>query len=248
MADEVRYEYLRPAQIVERRSAYPLAFVPLGTLEWHGPHNPVGLDGLKAHALCVRAAEKCGGLVFPVVWYGEHRESHLMEINVGSGAAIRERMELPDENFASGYTGAGTIFTQAEDYLRLLWKIASQVKSLGFRGLIFFNGHYPLTHYGRFVEHLARRHLGLAIWAGHEGELLAEVGNPGHGDHAGKWETSLMMSIDADRVDLDILRTAGEFVGCGTDALDSSIEQGNIWADEITEALIAKANSLIGTQ
>ncbi|HDS74749.1 MAG TPA: hypothetical protein ENN56_04330 [Firmicutes bacterium] len=247
MADEVRYEYLRPAQIVERRSTFPLAFVPLGTLEWHGPQNPVGLDGLKAHALCVRAAEKCGGLVFPVVWYGEHRESHLMEINAGSGAAIRERMGFANEDFALGYMGGGTIFTQAEDYLRLLWKIASQVKSLGFRALIFFNGHYPLTHYGRFVEHLARRHLSLPIWAGHEGELLAEVGNPGHGDHGGKWETSLMMSIDAARVDLESLRASGEFVGCGADALESSVDQGDIWTREITNALIAKANSLLDT-
>lgn len=247
MVDEVRYEFLRPEQIVERRSAFPLAFVPLGTLEWHGPHNPVGLDGLKAHGLCVRAAEKCGGLVFPVVWYGEHRESHLMEINAGAGATIRERMGLSHDDFAPGYTGGGTIFAQAEDYLRLLWKIASQVKSLGFIALIFFNGHYPLSHYGRFVEHLARRHLGLTMWAGHEGELLAEVGKPGHGDHAGKWETSLMMSIDANRVDLDALRTSGEFVGCSADALESSVEQGELWSREITDALIAKAESLLDT-
>jgi creatinine amidohydrolase/Fe(II)-dependent formamide hydrolase-like protein len=40
--DEVRYHLLRPAQIVKRRQACPVAYVPLGTIEWHGTHNPTG--------------------------------------------------------------------------------------------------------------------------------------------------------------------------------------------------------------
>ncbi len=243
---EVRYEYLRPASIVERRAAFPVAYVPLGTLEWHGPQNPVGLDGLKAHELCVRAARSVGGLVFPVVWYGEHRESHLMEINEGSGEAIRDRMELPHENFARGYTGSGGIFQQAQDYLGLLWKIACQVRALEFQAMIMFNGHYPLTHYGRFVEHLIQRHLKMRTWAGHEGDMLADAGDPGHGDHGGKWETSLMMSVDESSVDLESLRNADEFVGCGADALESSRAQGDEWAAAIVEALSAKARTLAG--
>ena len=166
MTVEVRYECLRPSQIVDRREDHPLAYVPLGTIEWHGPHNPTGLDGLKAHALCVRAATEGGGLVFPVLWYGEHRESHLMEINTGSGADIQDRMNLPHENFEPGYTRSGTIIDQAVDYVRLLWKIACQTKALGFRSLIFFNGHYPLSHYGRFLDHLISRHLGMTTWPG----------------------------------------------------------------------------------
>jgi creatinine amidohydrolase len=247
-SNEVRYEYLRPGEIIERRKAFPLAYLPLGTLEWHGPQNPVGLDGLKAHGLSVRAAGESGGVVFPVVWYGEHRESHLMEINTSVGADIRDRMELPHENFAPGYTGAGTVFQQAQDYLALLWKITCQVKSLGFGAVIFFNGHYPLSHYGRFIEHLARRHLGLKTWAGHEGELLTAAGDPGHGDHGGKWETSLMMSVDADSVDLDELRRADEFVGCGKNALDSSVEQGDEWAADVVHALIDRARGMVETE
>ena len=123
---DVRYEYLRPNQIVAGREACPLLYLPLGTIEWHGPHNPVGLDGLKAHALCVRAGQKGGGLVFPTVWYGEHRESHLMEINPVVGAQIQDRMGLPHANFAPGYTASGPIIAQALDYLALLWRISCQ--------------------------------------------------------------------------------------------------------------------------
>jgi creatinine amidohydrolase len=242
---EVRYEYLRPEEIRERRIAGAVAYLPLGTLEWHGPHNPVGLDGLKAHELCCRAAREAGGLVFPVVWYGEHRESHLMEINENVGSQIVDRMGLSSERFSPGYTRSGAIFQQAQDYLALLWKIANQVHALGFEAVIFFNGHYPLSHYGRFLEHLVQRHLKMRTWAGHEGDLLAEAGDPGHGDHAGKWETSLMMAVDDSRVRLDALREADEFIGCGTDALESSREHGEEWARRIVCALADKARALL---
>ena len=53
---EVRYERLRPAQIVARREACPVAYLPIGTIEWHGEHNPVGLDTLKIHRLARTAA------------------------------------------------------------------------------------------------------------------------------------------------------------------------------------------------
>ena len=58
----VQYERLRPAQIVERREACPVAYLPIGTIEWHGEHNPVGLDTLKMHALLAECAGEIGGL------------------------------------------------------------------------------------------------------------------------------------------------------------------------------------------
>ena len=60
----VRYERLRPSQIVDRRQACPVAYLPVGTIEWHGEHNPVGLDTLKMHALLIRCAEELGGLMY----------------------------------------------------------------------------------------------------------------------------------------------------------------------------------------
>ena len=65
---EVRYELMRPAELIRRREACPLAYLPLGPIEWHGWHNPSGLDGIKAHELCLRAARKGAGWCFP--WCG----------------------------------------------------------------------------------------------------------------------------------------------------------------------------------
>ena len=49
--DCVQYERLRPGQVVKRRKACPVAYLPIGTIEWHGVHNPVGLDTLKIDVL-----------------------------------------------------------------------------------------------------------------------------------------------------------------------------------------------------
>jgi len=63
-------ERLRPQQIEAALTERSLIYLPLGTIEWHCHHLPVGLDGLTAHGLCLAAAEKTGGLVWPVLYYG----------------------------------------------------------------------------------------------------------------------------------------------------------------------------------
>lgn len=243
---EVRYEWLRPAQIVARREACPLAYVPLGTLEWHGLQNPIGLDGLKVHGLCVLAARRGGGLVFPTLFYGEHREAHLMESDHNDGG-ISRLMHLPHENFAPGYMQSGTIMDQANFYCRLLWHIAAQLRSLGFRAAIFLNGHYPLTGYLRYLRHLIERKLVLRCWGGHEGELLAEYDMPGHGDHAGPWETSLMMALAPDKVDLSELDPSAQArpVGCSFDPRTANPPFGHEWVEKIVHCLVEKGRGLL---
>ncbi len=81
MEPEVRYAMLRPDQIVARRRACPVVYIPIGTLEWHGVHNPVGADTLQAEGLALLCAQLGGGLAFPPLYYGESRVEALMEMN-----------------------------------------------------------------------------------------------------------------------------------------------------------------------
>lgn len=64
--DSVRLELLRPDQVAERWARAPIAYVPIGCIEYHGPHLPLGVDGLTAHAVCTHAALASGGVVHPV--------------------------------------------------------------------------------------------------------------------------------------------------------------------------------------
>lgn len=62
---EVRLERLRPADVRETMARSPIAWVPLGAIEFHAEHLPLATDGFTAQALLERAAARAGGAVLP---------------------------------------------------------------------------------------------------------------------------------------------------------------------------------------
>jgi creatinine amidohydrolase len=64
-AAEVRLERLRPAEIEAALARAPIAWIPLGALEYHADHLPNGTDGITGHGVLVRAAQRLGGVVVP---------------------------------------------------------------------------------------------------------------------------------------------------------------------------------------
>jgi creatinine amidohydrolase len=70
LVNEVRLERMRPAQIVAARDRHAAIYVPVGAIEWHGHHNPVGLDAVKAHEQLVGLAKEAGGVVYPPIYFG----------------------------------------------------------------------------------------------------------------------------------------------------------------------------------
>lgn len=62
---EVRLDRMRPAEIDAAMARAPVAWIPLGALEFHADHLPNGTDGLTAHGLLVAAAQRLGGVVLP---------------------------------------------------------------------------------------------------------------------------------------------------------------------------------------
>ena len=244
--NEVSYERMLPHQIVAARTYRPLAYLPIGTVEWHGEHNATGLDSLKAHALCVRAAQKGGGLVFPPLWYGEHREIQLMEANPRSREGIAEKMGLPPENFTFGYMGGQTVEHQAYFYCQLLANIMDQIKSLGFEAIFILCGHYPLTQYASFAGSIFERRTGIPVFAPKESDLVSDLGY--RGDHAGKWETSLLMALEPGLTDLSRLpedrsiRPVG--VG-GEDPRNASSAYGEEGVAAVVERMIEEGRKLL---
>ena len=66
MPPEVRLERLRPAGVDAALERASVAWIPLGALEYHAPHLPIGTDGFTAHGLRSRqrsapAASCCPG-------------------------------------------------------------------------------------------------------------------------------------------------------------------------------------------
>lgn len=65
----VRWEMLTPSELDEAIARLPLAIVPAGSLEWHGPHMTCGSDFLRGEAIGTSVAERLGGgVVLPPTW------------------------------------------------------------------------------------------------------------------------------------------------------------------------------------
>jgi creatinine amidohydrolase len=91
---EVRAELLSHLEIEDRLVGSSIVYLPLGALEFHGPHLPTGLDGLTAHGICAAAARLSGGVVLPTMYQGtggEHSD-YPWTLMMPSGQAIAENL------------------------------------------------------------------------------------------------------------------------------------------------------------
>lgn len=92
--EPVRFDMMVPARILARRQACNLAYLPVGSLEWHGPHVPFGTDYLTVTHLAEEAARRFGGVVFPPLYYGDGRY-YLQECRLEWRKSYAREMELP---------------------------------------------------------------------------------------------------------------------------------------------------------
>jgi creatinine amidohydrolase len=58
---------MRPDQVAAAMRRAPVAWLPLGAVEYHAPHLPIGTDSLTAVEVVARAAYAVGGVVLPPV-------------------------------------------------------------------------------------------------------------------------------------------------------------------------------------
>jgi creatinine amidohydrolase len=214
---EVRLEFLRPKEIDEAQAACPTIFQSLGTIEWHGVHNVVGVDAVKAHALCIRAARKGGGVVAPALFGG-----------VG-GLSEPHTFIMDPEN---------SVFSQVlRPWLEQLCREMARDK---YRAIIILTGHYGAAQQIVVRETAVRmsRALGIPVLGTPEYILAMDVGYTG--DHAAWGETSLMMHLFPDTVDLSRLgEPPYQGVG-GRDPKQSSAEDGRL----ITETIVSRLATL----
>lgn len=246
---KVKYEEMLPHEVVASRRFKPVAYLPLGGIEWHGEHNPLGLDALKAHELCIRAAQRGGGLVMPPLFWGESRQSGLLEFNYNINGKVTEKMALPAENFAPGYMGGVTPEQEHELYERLLTHIYYQLKSLGFKVIFVLCGHYPLKpHAQKAAEEFLKRNPDIRIYVGIEPDPVRDL-YPNGGDHAGKWETSVMLALRPELVDISILgndKTMKPIGVYGEDPrCDDLIEFGKKVTEDIVNRMVSITDSML---
>ncbi len=214
---EVRLEFLRPKEIDEAQKACPTIFQPLGTIEWHGVHNVVGVDAVKAHALCIRAAQKGGGVVSPTLYGG-----------VG-GLSEPHTFIMDPEN---------DVFSRV---LRpWLEQLCREMARDRFRAIIILTGHYGAAQQIVVRETAVRMSRALAIPVLGTPEYWLGLDEGYTGDHAAWGETSLMMHLFPDTVDLSRLGDPPYQGVGGRDPKESSAEDGR----RITGTIVSRLATL----
>lgn len=201
MSERVLYAELTPQAFRERLAKAPIAYLPLGTLEWHGEHLPLGADGLQSQGFFERLAREVGGIVLPMLFMGPDRRRVVGEVELyGMDLCLNAPPEqrYPDQQLA------GSAYWVPED-LFVAWveAILKQLRRAGFR-IVVAHGHGPSTH--AFQAHSAE-------WAERYGLILLTCwGSPldqeGLGiqvDHAAMNETSLMLALRPDLVEMERL-------------------------------------------
>ncbi|MBN2152744.1 MAG: creatininase family protein [Candidatus Lokiarchaeota archaeon] len=226
----VEYITSRPGQVDAAIKECPLALVPVGSLEWHGPHMPLGFDGLKAEHLLKRVGTALGrGVIFPTIYFGAY------DVMAFPHTYAFKRKHLQDQ--LAAFTG--------------------QLVASGYRVVVMLTGHYPGSQV-RFLEKLAietmKRHPDVSMLAVPEYYLLTR--SKQGGDHAAKLETSLGLSMFPQWVDMEQLpatdgsREALRPLGIGGEdpKAHATREKGDAWAQEVVDAIITGTERSLSEQ
>lgn len=236
MTQEVRWERMFPDQLEAALAAHPVVYFPYGLCEPHGPQNALGLDALKAHAICCRAAQAHGGIVAPPDYW------HIHEIGLYA-------------SWAAEWAG------EARPWLTALppWQHFKNVcyhlraaDALGFHAAILLTGHYgPNWQDLKTLLEILQPHFAMRLY----GLPDFEANQPGFdndgkatGDHAGKVETSLLWALEPDGVDLSRLpskETPGPHFAMGPNAYEADRRVGERMVDDEVRWLGAKAAELL---
>lgn len=192
----VRFEEMFPWEIAQAVAQVPVCYLPLGVMEWHGEHSAVGLDGIKAHAVCEAAARRSGGVVVPALWWGSDEREDLSDGTYLTGGIERgERYHVPGSMF----------WIRPETFHSLLLDIYEAMRRRGFRVIVAVAGHWSQHVYlptlrATGAEFMARNPDTRWLLVTDQ-EMVPDMHYPY--EHAAGGETSLLMAIRPDLVDLD---------------------------------------------
>ena len=148
--DTVKYEDLLPHQFRSRLAEHPVAYLPLGTLEWHGEHLPLGSDAIISHGLMVEAAVQLGGIVMPPIHLGPDRSQ------LQTDGAQLQGMDTADVTTPHRQLDGSCYWISEGLFMTLIDTILTQLKRAGFKA-VFTDGHGPSRH--SWVSHLAEREI-----------------------------------------------------------------------------------------
>jgi creatinine amidohydrolase len=157
----------------------PLVIVPVGALEAHGPHLPLGADQIQAEATAEALAERLGALVAPTIAYG----------------ACPSARNFP-----------GTVSVPMADLEQYARGVLAEYGRMGVRRMLVLSGHAERGHMAALREAgdaavQAHPNLRVVVLSDYDFvyELRGELAPPTDG-HAGLLETSRVLALAPESV------------------------------------------------
>ena len=196
--EEVLYERLTPSNFEARFRKAPIAYLPLGTLEWHGVHLPLGSDFLQSQGLFKRLAKRVGGIVLPPLFLGPDGRREVAGVEYYGMDIIGYAPNSPQQLPGSSYWVSNELFSV------LIEAVLKQLSRAGFK-IVVAHGHGPSTRYLNDHREELGKKFSLAIFT------LMLVGDKMgsdmgfQSDHAATNETSIMMALHPNLVHMENL-------------------------------------------
>lgn len=158
-----------------------VAVLPIGAVEQHGPHLPVGTDFLAAQDITELAATKINSdvlyLVLPPIIYGLSIE----HIHV-----------------------AGTLTLMPETLIHVLTDLGDSLLRLGVKSLVLVNGHGGNDSAIQIAGRLMRAK-GMRMYMVDGGAIRNRIGAQEYDVHADEIETSVIMAKHPEMVDTEMI-------------------------------------------
>lgn len=216
--DPTAYEFVRPARMRQVLDETPIVFLPVGCMEYHGPHLPLGVDMLTADAICHRTAEVTGGVVLPPLW-------------LASGV-----LPLPH-----------SITVDTTVLSAVVRPILRRLAEDGFKVIVVLSGHGALDHLhvlreetDRVMEEFGDVNALTTVW----NELNAAMAGDIH-DHGAKVETSYLMEFHPHTVDLTTLKDDPEAEHVGVYAANPRFTASRDWGVAMSDHAVTRLAGII---
>jgi creatinine amidohydrolase len=162
---------------------HDMVLVPTGSTEQHGPHGPLLTDVLVPTEVGRRIAERMGAAVAPSINYG---------------------LSYPHV----GFTGVAHL--RISTFMALVEDVAASLATMGFKRIVFLNGHYDNTYAIAYACANVAPRLPTGVqafpinyWDGMNAEEASEFFGPSTGLHANQGEISAVLAIDPKLVDME---------------------------------------------
>jgi creatinine amidohydrolase len=199
---EVRLQWLRPDEVLARQAEKSIVYLPIGPLEWHGPHLPLGTDPLQAESIALDLARRIGGVVHPTLYLGTERERSpelLRDVGFDGGEWIIG-MDFPGNSLRSFY--------YPEDAFAMTVRFTlEQLAAHGFKLIVLLNGHgatNQVAQLRRLAAEFSQRGPARVLYTF---DLDASIDDDA--GHATMTETAAILALDPARVELNRLPPAG---------------------------------------